>query len=87
MLPAMNSFRALLLVLLAETPTPPKFHIYPHNTTHSKRDKMRNIHRIPEAIADLDTQEVPNVKYTAEKYVGNNMFHNIFPLFIIIKKV
>jgi len=29
---------------------------------------MRNIDRIPEAIADLDTQEVPNVSATAEKY-------------------
>jgi hypothetical protein len=29
---------------------------------------MRNIHRIPEAIADLESQDVPNVKATAEKY-------------------
>ena len=29
---------------------------------------MRNIHRIPEAIADLESQEVPNVNATAEKY-------------------
>jgi hypothetical protein len=29
---------------------------------------MRNIHRIPEAIADLETQERPNIKATAEKY-------------------
>jgi hypothetical protein len=29
---------------------------------------MRNIDRIPEAIADLESQEVPNVKATAEKY-------------------
>ena len=29
---------------------------------------MRNIHRIPEAIADLESQEHPNVKATAEKY-------------------
>jgi hypothetical protein len=29
---------------------------------------MRNIDRIPEAIADLETQEVPNVSATAEKY-------------------
>ena len=29
---------------------------------------MRNIHRISEAIANLDTQKVPNVKSTAEKY-------------------
>ena len=32
---------------------------------------MLNIDRIPEAIADLDTQEVPNVKATAEKYEVN----------------
>jgi hypothetical protein len=29
---------------------------------------MRNLDRIAEAIADLDSQEVPNVKATAEKY-------------------
>ena len=29
---------------------------------------MRNLHRIPEAIADLESQVVPNVKATAEKY-------------------
>jgi hypothetical protein len=29
---------------------------------------MRNIYRIPEAIADLETQERPNIKATAEKY-------------------
>jgi hypothetical protein len=29
---------------------------------------MRNIHRIPEAIADLEMQERPNIKATAEKY-------------------
>ena len=28
---------------------------------------MRNIHRISEEIADLETQERPNVKATAEK--------------------
>jgi hypothetical protein len=32
---------------------------------------MRNIDRISDAIADLDTQEVPNVKATAEKYEVN----------------
>ena len=29
---------------------------------------MRNIDRIPEAIADLESQEKPNIKVTAEKY-------------------
>ena len=29
---------------------------------------MRNIDRIPEAIADLESQVVPNIKATAEKY-------------------
>jgi hypothetical protein len=29
---------------------------------------MCNLHRIPEAIVDLESQEVPNVKATAEKY-------------------
>jgi hypothetical protein len=29
---------------------------------------MPNINRIPEAIADLESQEVPNIKATAEKY-------------------
>ena len=29
---------------------------------------MRNIHCIPEAIADLESQEVPNVKATTKKY-------------------
>jgi hypothetical protein len=29
---------------------------------------MRNIDRIPDAIADLESQERPNVKATAEKY-------------------
>ena len=29
---------------------------------------MRNIDRIPEAIADLESQEKPNVKAIAEKY-------------------
>ena len=29
---------------------------------------MRNIDRIPEEITDLESQEVPNVKATAEKY-------------------
>jgi hypothetical protein len=29
---------------------------------------MRNIHRIPDAIADLESQNIPNVKATAEKY-------------------
>jgi hypothetical protein len=29
---------------------------------------MRNLHRIAEAIADLERQEAPNVKATAEKY-------------------
>jgi Tc5 transposase DNA-binding domain len=29
---------------------------------------MPNLHRIPEAIADLDTQEVPNIRSTAIKY-------------------
>jgi hypothetical protein len=29
---------------------------------------MRNIEAIPEAIADLESQECPNVKATAEKY-------------------
>jgi hypothetical protein len=32
---------------------------------------MRNIDRISDAIADLDAQEVPNVKATAEKYEVN----------------
>jgi hypothetical protein len=29
---------------------------------------MPNLHRIPEAIADLETQEIPNISATAEKY-------------------
>ena len=29
---------------------------------------MRNIDRIPEAIADLKSQEKPNIKAIAEKY-------------------
>jgi hypothetical protein len=29
---------------------------------------MRNIHRIPEAIADLESQKCPNIKATPEKY-------------------
>ena len=29
---------------------------------------MPNLHRIPEVIADLETQEVPNVVETATKY-------------------
>ena len=29
---------------------------------------MPNLNRIPEAIADLDTQEVPNIRKTAAKY-------------------
>jgi hypothetical protein len=29
---------------------------------------MRNIHCVPEAISDLETQERPNIKATAEKY-------------------
>ena len=29
---------------------------------------MPNLHRIPEAIADLETQEVPNIAETARKY-------------------
>ena len=29
---------------------------------------MPNLDRIPEAIADLDTQEVPNIRETARKY-------------------
>jgi hypothetical protein len=38
---------------------------------------MRNIHRIPEAIADLESQDVPNVKATAEKYdVNRNTLGN-----------
>jgi hypothetical protein len=32
---------------------------------------MRNIHRIPDAIADLESQKAPNVKATAEKYDVN----------------
>lgn len=32
---------------------------------------MRNIHRIPEAIADLESQDVPNIKATVEKYDVN----------------
>ena len=45
-----------------------KCHILLHHTTHEKSNKMRNIDRIPEAIADLESQVVPNVKATAEKY-------------------
>jgi hypothetical protein len=38
---------------------------------------MLNIDRIPEAIADLNTQEVPNVKATAEKYrINRKTFEN-----------
>ena len=29
---------------------------------------MPNLHRIPEAITDLDTQEAPNIRATALKY-------------------
>ena len=29
---------------------------------------MPNLDRIPEAIADLDAQEVPSIRKTAEKY-------------------
>ena len=29
---------------------------------------MPNLHRIPEAITDLDTQKVPNIRKTTEKY-------------------
>ena len=29
---------------------------------------MPNLYRIPEAIADLESQKVPNIKATAEKY-------------------
>ena len=29
---------------------------------------MRNIYHIPEAIVDLESQEVPNINATAEKY-------------------
>jgi hypothetical protein len=29
---------------------------------------MRNIYRVLEAISDLETQERPNIKATAEKY-------------------
>ena len=29
---------------------------------------MPNLHRIPEALADLETQEVPNIAETARKY-------------------
>ena len=32
---------------------------------------MRNIHCIPDAIADLESQKAPNVKATAEKYDVN----------------
>jgi hypothetical protein len=38
---------------------------------------MRNIHRIPETIADLESQEFPNIKATAEKYdIGCKIFEN-----------
>jgi hypothetical protein len=38
---------------------------------------MRNIHRIPETIADLESQEFPNAKATAEKYdIGHKIFEN-----------
>jgi hypothetical protein len=38
---------------------------------------MRNIHRIPETIADLESQEFPNIKTTAEKYdIGCKIFEN-----------
>jgi hypothetical protein len=39
-----------------------------HNTTHNFSNKMRNTHRIPEAIADLESQEAPNISATAVKY-------------------
>ena len=29
---------------------------------------MRNLHQIPEAIVDLESQEVPNIKATTKKY-------------------
>jgi hypothetical protein len=32
---------------------------------------MRNIHRIPDAVADLESQKAPNIKATAEKYDVN----------------
>ena len=35
---------------------------------HWNQHNMRNIDRIPEEITDLESQEVPNVKATAEKY-------------------
>jgi hypothetical protein len=46
-----------------KTATPPKL-----PPTTSNTDKMRNTDRIPNTIADLESQEYPNVKATAEKH-------------------
>ena len=52
----------------AKMPPHQKCHFSTPPPQHWNQHNMRNIDRIPEAIADLESQEVPNVKATAEKY-------------------
>ena len=44
------------------------FLLFPTILRTSTNDKMPNLHRIPEVIADLETQEVPNITETVRKY-------------------
>jgi hypothetical protein len=57
-----------LLVFPAKFPSPLNYHILPHNTNTSTRHKMPNLHRIPKAIAELESLEDPNLTEIAKKY-------------------
>ena len=57
-----------LLGFPVKMPSHQKFHFLLHYQRYEITNKMLNIKRIPKAVADLDTQEVPNIKATAEKY-------------------
>ena len=57
-----------LLEFPAKFPTLLNFPLIPTILRTSTNDKMPNLHRIPEAITDLETQEVPNIAETTRKY-------------------
>ena len=52
----------------AKPPPHQNHHFYDFNLAYENNSTMRNINRIPEAVADLESQEVPNVAAIARKH-------------------
>jgi hypothetical protein len=52
----------------AKPPPHQNRHFYDFNLAYENNSTVRNIDRIPEVVADLESQEVPNVTATARKH-------------------